>query len=77
MEPWVIFHMLVCSLFASCVLLTLLRPRYGGRLNSTDGGGCRGAASFGDGGGSYRASCIRCWYVGKVFRFNHKIMINV
>jgi len=37
--------------------------------------GARNATSFGDGRGFCRASCVRCG-VGKVFEFNHKIMIN-
>jgi hypothetical protein len=35
------------------------------------------AMSSGDGGGSCYASCVRCGVLGRVFRFNHKIMINV
>ena len=40
-------------------------------------GCCRGATSFGDDGGSCRASCVKCCVLGRVFGFNHKIMINV
>ena len=36
-----------------------------------------GAKLSGDGGGSCRASCVRCCVLGRVFGFNHKIIINV
>jgi hypothetical protein len=35
------------------------------------------AKSSGDGGGSCRASCVRCCVLGRVSGFNHKIMIKV
>jgi hypothetical protein len=38
--------------------------------------GARAATSLGDDGGSCLASCVRCC-IGKVFGFNHKIMINI
>ena len=38
---------------------------------------CRGATSSGDGRGFRRASCVRCCVLGRVFVFNHKIMIKV
>ena len=48
-EPWEIFLILVCSLFAFCVLLKLLGV--GGRLNSTCGCGDGNGDDGGDGGG--------------------------
>jgi len=33
--------------------------------------------SSGDNGGFRRASYVRCCVLGRVFGFNHKIMINV
>ncbi|KAJ6922407.1 hypothetical protein NC652_016147 [Populus alba x Populus x berolinensis] len=47
MQPFIIFVIAVCSMFAFCVLLKLLRV--GGRLNSTGGGG--GGGDIEDGGG--------------------------
>ena len=35
------------------------------------------ATSSSDGGGSCCASCVRCGVLGRVFGFNHKIMIIV
>ena len=48
-EPWEIFLILVCSLFAFCVLLKLLGV--GGRLNSTCGCGDGDGGGGGGGGG--------------------------
>jgi hypothetical protein len=39
--------------------------------------GSRATTLFGDDEGFCRASLIRCDVLGKVFRFNHKIIINV
>jgi hypothetical protein len=37
----------------------------------------RAATSNDDGEGIYCASCVRCCALGRFFRFNYKIMINV
>ena len=39
--------------------------------------GACAVVSFSDGRGFYCASYVRCCMLGRVFIFNHKIMINV